>query len=84
MSGVTSSVAAPAACQADQPPSNRATCSTPRYLRIHQARAALLGPSLVLPVTDCRPVLGTWQQVILVDFDNKPRERVWTVTLMGE
>ena len=48
------------------------------------ARAALLGPSLVLPIFDCRPVLGTWQQVILVDFDNKPRERTWTLTLMGE
>ena len=44
----------------------------------------MLGPSLVLPIVDCRPVLGTWQQVILVDFDNKPRERTWTLTLMGE
>lgn len=47
-------------------------------------RAALLGPSLVLPVSGGRPVLGTWQQVVLVDFDNRPRRRAWTVTLLGE
>jgi len=47
-------------------------------------RAALLGPSLLLPVRDGRPVLGTWQQVVLVDFDNKPRRRNWTATLIGE
>ena len=38
-------------------------------------RAALLGPSLSVPVAQGIPLLGTWQQVILVDFDNKPRER---------
>ena len=38
-------------------------------------RAALLGPSLSVPVGQGSPILGTWQQVILVDFDNKPRER---------
>ena len=47
-------------------------------------RAALLGPSLVLPVRAGRPLLGTWQQVVLVDFDNKPRRREWTATVMGE
>jgi secondary thiamine-phosphate synthase enzyme len=47
-------------------------------------RAALLGPSLVLPIMDGRPVLGTWQQVVLVDFDNKPRRRNWTLTVIGE
>jgi secondary thiamine-phosphate synthase enzyme len=47
-------------------------------------RAALLGPSLVLPVSAGQPVLGTWQQVVLVDFDNKPRRRTWSVTLIGE
>lgn len=47
-------------------------------------RAALLGPSLVLPIADGRPVLGTWQQVVLVDFDNKARDRTWSVTVMGE
>lgn len=47
-------------------------------------RAALLGPSLVLPIQASRAVLGTWQQVVLVDFDNRPRRRTWTVTVMGE
>ena len=47
-------------------------------------RAGLLGPSLVLPVEDGRPTLGTWQQVVLVDFDNRPRQRTWVVTVMGE
>jgi secondary thiamine-phosphate synthase enzyme len=47
-------------------------------------RAALLGPSLVLPISGGRPLLGTWQQVVLVDFDNRPRRRSWSVTLIGE
>lgn len=38
-------------------------------------RAALLGPSLTVPVIDGRPALGTWQQIVLIDFDNRPRER---------
>jgi len=38
-------------------------------------RAALLGPSLAVPVIDGRPALGTWQQVVLCDFDNRPRRR---------
>ena len=38
-------------------------------------RASLLGPSLSVPVVDGRPALGTWQQIILVDFDTRPRTR---------
>jgi len=38
-------------------------------------RAALLGPSLTIPVIDGRLTLGTWQQIILLDFDNRPRQR---------
>jgi secondary thiamine-phosphate synthase enzyme len=47
-------------------------------------RAALLGPSLTVPIADGAAVLGTWQQVVLVDFDNRPRHRTWSVTVMGE
>lgn len=47
-------------------------------------RAALLGPSLVLPIHGGRMVQGTWQQVVLVDFDNRPRRRSWTATVIGE
>ncbi|MHC4952907.1 MAG: secondary thiamine-phosphate synthase enzyme YjbQ [Planctomycetota bacterium] len=38
-------------------------------------RAALLGPSLSVPVSESAPLLGTWQQVVLVDCDNRPRDR---------
>lgn len=38
-------------------------------------RAALLGPSLHIPVVEGALTLGTWQQVVLLDFDNRPRER---------
>ena len=47
-------------------------------------RAALVGPSLVLPVEDGRLVHGTWQQVVLCDFDNRPRRRRVVVDVTGE
>ena len=40
----------------------------------HQ-RASIIGPSEVVPVQDGRLALGTWQQLVLIDFDNHPRER---------
>ncbi|HEV2769295.1 MAG TPA: secondary thiamine-phosphate synthase enzyme YjbQ [Solirubrobacteraceae bacterium] len=46
-------------------------------------RAAVLGPSLSVPVVDGRLVLGTWQQVVLADFDDRPRERQVTVQVVG-
>jgi secondary thiamine-phosphate synthase enzyme len=47
-------------------------------------RAALLGPSLVIPFVSGRLTLGTWQQVILADFDNRPRSRNIVLQIMGE
>ena len=47
-------------------------------------RAALLGPSLTIPFVDRELSLGTWQQVIYVDFDNRPRQRELVVQLIGE
>ena len=47
-------------------------------------RAALLGPSLGLPVREGRPLLGTWQQVVVLDFDNRPRQRRVVIQVMGE
>ncbi len=47
-------------------------------------RAALLGPSLTIPFVDSRLTLGTWQQVIYVDFDNRPRQRQLVVQIIGE
>ncbi len=38
-------------------------------------RAALIGPSETIPLVDGRLSLGTWQQVVLIDFDDRPRER---------
>jgi secondary thiamine-phosphate synthase enzyme len=47
-------------------------------------RAALLGPSLTVPFVDRRLLLGTWQQIIFVDFDNRSRSRQLVVQLMGD
>lgn len=46
-------------------------------------RAALLGPSLTVPLINGRLVLGTWQQIVLVDFDNCPRDRNILVHISG-
>ncbi|WP_462137568.1 secondary thiamine-phosphate synthase enzyme YjbQ [Candidatus Mycalebacterium sp.] len=46
-------------------------------------RAALLGASFSAPFADSRPLLGTWQQIVLVDFDNRPREREIIVRTTG-
>lgn len=47
-------------------------------------RATLLGPSLTIPFVDGELTLGTWQQVIMVDFDNKPRQRRIVLQFIGE
>jgi len=47
-------------------------------------RAALLGPSLTIPFVEGRLTLGTWQQVVYVDFDVRPRTRELVVQVMGE
>ena len=47
-------------------------------------RAALLGPSLTVPFVNGELTLGTWQQIIYVDFDNRPRRRELVLQLIGE
>ncbi len=47
-------------------------------------RAALLGPSITVPFVSGRLTLGTWQQIIYVDFDNKPRKRELILQMIGE
>ncbi len=47
-------------------------------------RAALLGPSLALPLREGALVTGTWQQIVLVDFDNRPRSRRVEVQIIGD
>lgn len=47
-------------------------------------RAALLGPSITVPFRNQRLTLGTWQQIIFVDFDNRPRRRELILQIIGE
>ena len=46
-------------------------------------RAAVIGPSESTPVLDGRLALGTWQQVVLIDFDDRPRHRTVTVQVLS-
>jgi secondary thiamine-phosphate synthase enzyme len=48
------------------------------------ARAALLGPSLTVPILRGSLALGTWQQIVFIDFDNRGRRRNIVVQVMGE
>ncbi len=47
-------------------------------------RAGLIKPSLTVPIVEGKMTLGTWQSIILVDFDNRPRERQLVLQIMGE
>jgi secondary thiamine-phosphate synthase enzyme len=47
-------------------------------------RASLLGPSLQVPIRAGKLQLGTWQQIVLLDFDNRPRQREILIQMMGE
>lgn len=47
-------------------------------------RAALLKPSLTIPLVKGKMTLGTWQEIIYVDFDNRPRQRDLVIQIMGE
>ena len=47
-------------------------------------RAALIGPSLTVPLVERRLTLGTWQQIIFLDFDTRPRSRRLVVQVIGE
>ena len=47
-------------------------------------RAALLGPSLTVPLVDGALMLGTWQQIMLLEFDTRPRRREIVVQIIGE
>lgn len=46
-------------------------------------RASFLGPSLVVPFSSGQLLLGTWQQIVLIDFDNRSRNRDIVIQLMG-
>jgi secondary thiamine-phosphate synthase enzyme len=48
----------------------------------HQ-RASIIGASEVIPIAGGRPLLGTWQQLVLIDFDDRPRERTVVLQVLG-
>jgi secondary thiamine-phosphate synthase enzyme len=60
---------------------NRLNADTNAHAHI---RAAIVGPSETVPVRSGQLVLGTWQQIVLVDFDNRPRRRDVVVQILGE
>ena len=47
-------------------------------------RAAMLGSSFTVPFDNGKLLLGTWQQIVVIDFDNRPRKRSVVVQMMGE
>jgi secondary thiamine-phosphate synthase enzyme len=47
-------------------------------------RAAMLGPSLAVPVVDGELTLGTWQQIMLLEFDTRPRRREYVIQIVGD
>ncbi|HEU0025275.1 MAG TPA: secondary thiamine-phosphate synthase enzyme YjbQ [Thermoleophilaceae bacterium] len=59
---------------------NRLNADTNSHAHI---RAAIVGPSETVPVRDGRLELGTWQQLVLVDFDDRPRQRTVLVNVLG-
>jgi secondary thiamine-phosphate synthase enzyme len=47
-------------------------------------RAALVGPSVTVPFRDGRLLLGTWQQIVVLEFDTRPRQREIVIQMVGE
>jgi len=47
-------------------------------------RASIVGPSVAVPIVDGSMTLGTWQQIVLIDFDDRPRARDLVVQISGE
>ncbi len=46
-------------------------------------RATLLGPSITVPFKDGKLLLGTWQQIVILDFDTRPRNREVVIQVIG-
>jgi len=47
-------------------------------------QATILGPEITVPISNGKPLLGTWQQIIHLECDNKPRQRRIVITAIGE
>jgi secondary thiamine-phosphate synthase enzyme len=59
---------------------NRRNHDTNGYAHL---RASLIGPSETIPLVEGRLALGTWQQIVLIDFDDRPRTRTVTVQVVS-
>ena len=59
---------------------NERNCDTNGH---SHARAALLGPSVTLPFANSELQVGTWQRVVMIDFDDRPRSRKVVIQLLG-
>ena len=46
-------------------------------------RATFMGPGITVPIRDGKPILGTWQQIVVIDHDNRPRNRHVVVQVVG-
>ena len=47
-------------------------------------RSSIIGPSFTVPLTAGKIILGTWQQIVVIDHDNRPRVRKVIIQVMGE
>jgi secondary thiamine-phosphate synthase enzyme len=47
-------------------------------------KAAIMGPGITVPFRNCQPVLGTWQQIVFIELDVKPRDRKIIIQMLGE
>ena len=47
-------------------------------------RASLIGPRLTVPFSNGVLILGTWQQIVMLEMDTRPRERILTIQILGE
>ena len=47
-------------------------------------RATFMGPGITIPLSNGKPILGTWQQIIVIDHDNRPRSRELFIQVIGE
>lgn len=47
-------------------------------------RAALIGPDITVPIVGGKPTLGTWQQIVFMEFDNKARQRELVIQIVGD
>jgi secondary thiamine-phosphate synthase enzyme len=65
-------------------PTTGTTCAGADDNGSSHVRAALLGPSLTIPFANGDLLLGTWQQIMLLEFDTRPRDREIVIQVIGD